>query len=991
MGIYDNFSDRPNRLKTEAQEITIKFERLGDGRAKISWNIPPSSDGCGTDGVYDGILITISNKPADYIKTSPKDGTYYSADPTADFDIHSGDKLDTAYVIGAFYNDRVTTSIEIDGIKDKTPYYVSGYAVDSVCRYHREGVHAYSIPTGIHSYVTEDYPAKHEISIYSQTPLLDVSPTGLEMGKQYNFTVKIGNCTEKTYTIRGSYAQNYKMLEEEINYNFILSDGAFISPDPPNKNTYLYKDNNLYFWNGYTATIINEDNILVSKYDPETPVNGVYWLDKNTNILKIYDSSISDWVNITNIINSSLKPDTLINYEVWYNGTVTRVWENNHWCDYNTIVSPTDPRLPLDMGVGYYWYDSKNKEFFGWNEINNKWDDKLVIYYDIDPNSLPVGTFWYDETAEKIFELNSSGSWDILSNVLYEGSLKSGKLSQSSLQNISALDYWFDIRLNKFYQRNITNTDWVQLQFVSYPLDPKIRKSCDLWWNSNTDELFSWETVTNSWVKMDNFFIAPNDPREPALLPDKTAWLNPNTNTVVLIDGTSGGCNVVKNILVSDVDPRNITTGRIWFDGNDYYILNSSGEWEKLEVLKTKNNPFLPKIGLFWIDISNLNNIKLYNYISVTSRTLETLFTTDEIFPDLNELWLDTQNDILFTWNGSNWLPTIPSIVVQFEKRKCKNDYDKLVFRSKKVGSNEYFEILQENNTLFESLGNTIIYNDPVGGWDGLDAGPMYQQLGVGDDGSPDERRSLHEEIRFTFGHPSVKVELTKQQIDRCIDNALLVLRKYSTYAYKKGMFFLDLIPNQQIYLMTNRKVGFNKIVKILSIHRLRAGAFLSPFSAANDLYVYAAVQQLYNIRGFDILTYHLSTSYMKELEQFFASRIVYDWNETNRQLKIFQVPRKKERVLIESVIERTEQELLTDRETVYWVKRWAIVEAKAMLAQVRGKYATLPGPNGSITLNASDLSSQITDEKAKLMEEITSLSMQDMENMGAGMHVVVG
>jgi len=318
------------------------------------------------------------------------------------------------------------------------------------------------------------------------------------------------------------------------------------------------------------------------------------------------------------------------------------------------------------------------------------------------------------------------------------------------------------------------------------------------------------------------------------------------------------------------------------------------------------------------------------------------------------------------------------------------DDYDKLVFFTRKTGCHESFEILSDGNTLFTSTMNTVMYGEPVEGGDGVDAGPMYMQLGIGDDGSPDERRKLHDDIRMYFGHPSVRVELTKQQIDQCIDNALLVLRKNSTYAYKGAMFFMDLKPNQQVYKMTNKCVGFNKIVSIKSIHRTKAGAFRTAYSQ-NDNFAFAALQQLYTLGTFDMLTFHLTSSYVEELETLFASRIMYDWSERKRELKLYQVPRSKERVLLEVTIEKVEQELLNDRETAYWLKRWAIVEAKGILAQVRGKFASLPGPNGTTQMNATELQTQLEAERQILVDELMSKAMQDMVDVGMKAHMVIG
>jgi len=94
---------------------------------------------------------------------------------------------------------------------------------------------------------------------------------------------------------------------------------------------------------------------------------------------------------------------------------------------------------------------------------------------------------------------------------------------------------------------------------------------------------------------------------------------------------------------------------------------------------------------------------------------------------------------------------------------------------------------------------------------------------------------------------------------------------------------------------------------------------------------------------------------------------------------------------LVEAIIERTEQELMTDRETAYWLKRWALNEAKGMLAQIRGKFQSLPGPNGTTVLNASELQAQVDAERMTLIEEIESKAMQDIVDIGMKTHFVMG
>ena len=77
----------------------------------------------------------------------------------------------------------------------------------------------------------------------------------------------------------------------------------------------------------------------------------------------------------------------------------------------------------------------------------------------------------------------------------------------------------------------------------------------------------------------------------------------------------------------------------------------------------------------------------------------------------------------------------------------------------------------------------------------------------------------------------------------------------------------------------------------------------------------------------------------------------MYDFYEDTRLLNFHQVFYNNERVLLDAFIELPEQRLIKSRYLALWIKKWAIAEAKMILSQVRGKYQTLPGPNGPTTL----------------------------------------
>lgn len=56
------------------------------------------------------------------------------------------------------------------------------------------------------------------------------------------------------------------------------------------------------------------------------------------------------------------------------------------------------------------------------------------------------------------------------------------------------------------------------------------------------------------------------------------------------------------------------------------------------------------------------------------------------------------------------------------------------------------------------------------------------------------------------------------------------------------------------------------------------------------------------------------------------------------------------------------------------WIRRFALALSKEMLGQIRGKFAAIPIPGESVTLNHSELLSQAKDEQNSLREELKTV-----------------
>lgn len=992
MGVFDKFADAPGQIKKEGQEIVIRFQRTGPTTGRISWNVPAPAAGCSKDGsqAYDGIVITVNNKPSNYLSNAPKDGTFYNGDPTGDADMHAGDKLDGAMVVGAFYHDKTTTYLDVNDILPKTPYYVSGYAVDAQGRYHREGVHAYSLPTGSAEWGLPDKAAKHDVIIDVVGGIQGSRETGLVIDTEYTLKLTIDK-KEYNITINGEDAQTYTDLVSELKEKLALLGDVFVSPLPPHTNELYYnlETGELSKWNGERYEALP---VLTHSEDPMWQVDGALWYNPVTSLLQQWGEG---WTVLQNYISTPFDPSALACDQTWFDGTSVWMYKLSHWEKLHTYIQARNPLLAPLLTCDDYWYNSADGDVSVWNVDSKKWDAVNVIYSSTDPNELDTGDFWYDEKSQKLKQYLAANGWDVMSGVMYLESLPADEADYTGAAGDNTFIFAMDT--HTLIQRS--GSTWHAREVVAFPTDPRDREKSILWWNSKLeiDTLFVWDAVNAVWVPVSSFTQSDVNPALPVPVAENSAWYNPKTKEVKLI--FKNACRTIHPIIF-DGEPGNLPNGTIWHNTSNrkWYAWDANIKFfAEVQTLYYEADPYIVHPGYYWFDTDE-NVLKRKetwqgedssgNPVTYEWREVETCDKPVNL--TVGKYWFNSVDDILHMWDGKAWVESAGLASVELIPPASSKDRSVLSFFTRDVGCASSIEVSTEPNLLLSFLTDAVIYTDPVVGADGLMGGALYNRLGVGDDGSPDERRALHDDIRTALGHPVVQVELTKEQLDLCINLGLKELRKFSSYSYKRAVFFLDLKPNQQTYLLTNKCVGFNKIVGINSIHRPR-GFAMSAANMDNDAFTYAAIQRLYTMGTFDMLSYHLVSSYMEEMETIFANRIMFNWNEMDRELSLFSRTSRKERVLIDGYIERTEQDLMVDRQTSLWLQRWALAEAKMMLAQSRGKFQTLPGPNGSTTLNASDLMGQAQDEMAALREQLEDSSMQDLASIGLRAHFILG
>lgn len=961
MGVFDNFADNPFNIRTEGQEITLKFTRTGPTSARIGWNIPPPANGCTSDTqAYNGILITLDTIPAS-AKTVPVNGTAYTSDPTADSNLFSGDKLATSLVIGAFYDDKSTVFVDVTGLQPNAVYYASGYAVDAQLQYHLEGVHAYSLL--LSNQIEEINTAGYQIIEFKDngvpTPIVGTDPTGLVPTDTYTFTLNVDR-TEYPIDVLGSDALAFTALLSEIQKDINKFDNPVQNPTPPNTNA-LYWDNTkkkLYKWDGSQHVL---QNCLVEPTQPNSISPGSYWYDLTSNTLKVWDGFT--WNNVR-VLNYLKDPTMLGCVDYWFNGTNAYLWEGNTWCQKNLYNQINDPSLPALLPCGTHWYNTTNQILNEWVDETNSWKAVNALYWNTDPQSLLPLTYWFDET-NYVLKQYSGSIWNIVT----------ATISQTAPTVTTAGMLWFDTANDKLYIRDILNSSWTLTPVIVLSYDPTVRHSCELWWNSVSDLLYVWDVTTLTWKLVTNFIQSAINPYLPPTLTTEDVWFNPSNG---LLKGWNGATFVTVNFINTPLDPTVVADGDVWFDNvnNKWYVRNT-GTWVLIDPIDSNIDPTILPMGTFWYN-SLTNALQSWNGLSWISVG----YGTSKLTPTDGTLWYDTSTDTLKVWQKNAWVLATPKAVVSI------NADGNIQFTSSTLGSSSI--AIVSNDELFKYLTQNNIIGQPISGTDAVESNPQYKQPGINDLSGTDERRKLIDDIKVQLGYPTVEVELTKQQLDKCVNLAIETFRQRSSGGYRRGMLFMYVKANQQKMLMTDKRVGFNKIVNIMGLHRI-SSSFLSTIYSSG-VFGQIVLNQLFSVSVFDTLSYFMVAQYVENLEIMLASRLTFSFNEHTRELHIYKIFPNDEVVLVDASFEMTEQQLLSDRFIKPWIEKYATAQARIMLAlSVRGKYTTLPGAGGGVQFNNAELITKANEDIEDCMMQIEEYLANNPEEWGSDSTLIIG
>lgn len=956
--IFGTYVDAPDGIDLDTTGLNLVFTRTDGTTGTISWNIPSAEQQAHRGGAtYNGVVV-VGSESAITQTQHPVDGQTYEPDATMNRDVHLGDMITDALVLANTYGDLVTRTVTVTGLIPGKQYYFAGFAVDNVYRY-ATGSFSYSLEINVKKVDGYD---PYAIVLYPKD-LTDLIT--LESGNIYQFTVTLGEddkAIEYLVSIDPSVdtVTTFESLIAVINDKLKRAQADVTSIDPPNNNNLYVSGNVVYMWDGYQGV---DQPTIFSSTDPTAPSAGDAWYDGSS----FYRHDGVSYVPNRTVV-SVVDPSTLSCDVVWIQGTGANAKAynklNDAWIERNVYFQATNPLIAPEYSCNSIWYDGESfKQFISTDptattcsNVSGYWLDINVLHSLTNPTTFTNGMYWFNPSAGAL-TLLTAGQW------------VSTAFNNSSIAPVDHTKPWYNPTSKLVSVWNASTLAYEPAITAVSVYNPIVRPAGHLWFDGTV--LHRWDSISLTYVVVDTI-NSPTDPLYPTGFIKGDVWYDGS-----LVYQYDGSQFVRVDFIVSDTDPTILAVNDFWFNPTTGVLSVWNGtSWNTISYITFPTNPSLPTAGTFWY---NGTVAKVWNGIAWGSIiTGPSAPATGLIWYDLTQLWV---------WNGTGYVVQTADVIATYDAGNIRFTGMSVKCSPRILVVDGSQPIGQNLRGLFKSTRGII--QRPVSGMEPVDGKPLYSTLGVGTDGNQAHRRELTENMLYALGYPSIQVELTKPQLKFCIDQALQELRRRSSLSYERTFFFLQLEPGVQHYSLTNECVGFNKVVSVMEIHRVNA-TFLGK-AEGHGAFGQLIMQQLYQMGTFDMVSYHIMSDYMETLEMMTAGRMMFSWREQSRKLSIQQRIIYPEKIMIDASIERTEQSILQDRMCKNWILNWALAEAKQILAGIRGKFQTMAGASGGVSLNASDLQAQADKMFEQCRLELDEYVASDPENWGMATQFVVG
>jgi len=230
-------------------------------------------------------------------------------------------------------------------------------------------------------------------------------------------------------------------------------------------------------------------------------------------------------------------------------------------------------------------------------------------------------------------------------------------------------------------------------------------------------------------------------------------------------------------------------------------------------------------------------------------------------------------------------------------------------------------------------------------------------------------RQKVYDYCRTMLGDGMIDIELDPIHYETALNRSLAVFRQRSDNAVEESYVFLNLLVDQNEYILPQEIQQVRQIYRRSIGSRTGGGQGGTVFEPFNLAYSNTYLLSSTNMGG--LLTYELFAQYQELVGKMFGSFINFNWNPSTRKLVIQQHPRTEESVMLQVYNTRPDITIIDDVYAGQWIKDYSLASCKIMLGQAREKFAQIAGPGGGSSLNGAAMKSEGQADIDKLTEDL--------------------
>jgi hypothetical protein len=232
-------------------------------------------------------------------------------------------------------------------------------------------------------------------------------------------------------------------------------------------------------------------------------------------------------------------------------------------------------------------------------------------------------------------------------------------------------------------------------------------------------------------------------------------------------------------------------------------------------------------------------------------------------------------------------------------------------------------------------------------------------------------KQSVFDYCKAMLGDGMIDVELDPIHYETALNRSLAVFRQRSDNAVEESYVFLNLLVDQNEYILPKEIQQVRQIYRRSIGSRTGGGSGGTVFEPFNLAYTNTYLLSSTNMGG--LATYELFAQYQELVGKMFGSFINFTWNPQSRKLVIHQRPRTEESVMLQVYNTKPDWAIIDDVYAGQWIKDYSLANCKIMLGQAREKFASIAGPQGGTALNGAAMKSEGQADIDRLTQELVT------------------